>query len=206
MKFIDPNGHLYVGRYLDDGYSRDYYLAKLPAPTSQSSPSCTSSPDVCLTRGGNSQYTSMPVTGSPDRFLTNWGNNQYTPLSQPPPSSTTTSATAQSYSAPIPTKAGPQNSPQIALTPGQAGAALVTIGLGIVFVVGFLVSPALLVFPPPYGEYAIFGLDNALAGGMRGVILYDINSGPNATPQGAFAAFGGGELNGFVSWAWTKIP
>src|SRR5207249_3224110 len=98
MKFIDPNGHLYVGRYLDDGYSLGYYLAKLPAPKSQPTSSCTSSPDVCLTRGGNSQYTPMPVSGSPDRFLTNWGNNQYTPQSQPPLASTSTTATTTTTS------------------------------------------------------------------------------------------------------------
>ncbi len=74
MKFIDPNGHLYVGRYLDDGYSRDYYLAKLPAPSAQPTPSCTSSPDVCLTRGGSQpppassaiSSFSAPSQGTPD--------------------------------------------------------------------------------------------------------------------------------------------
>src|SRR3989442_4562369 len=64
MKFTDPNGHLYVGRYLDDGYSRDYYLAKLPAPTSQSTRARKSPPDLYLTQGGNDQYATTTSSSS----------------------------------------------------------------------------------------------------------------------------------------------
>jgi len=191
MKFIDPNGHLYVGRYLDDGYSRDYYLAKLPAPKSQPTPSCTSSPDVCLSRGGNSQYTPMPVSGSPDRFLTNLGINQY--------DSSTSEAT--------PTASSPTTGVYIPARPGrgwrgsdppsmtQVGAGAATVLLGALSVASFLA--AVIIAPVSWAclvgvcvSEAFFAAGIGLAAGTFLAGQYTYEYGPNAKPEGAFAASG----------------
>jgi len=205
MKFIDPNGHLYVGRYLDDGYSRDYYLAKLPAPSAQSTPSCTSSPDVCLTRGGNSQYTPIPVSGSPDRFLTIWGNNQYTPLSQPPPASSAIS----SFSAP--SQGTPDViAPVLKITTREEGALAVVVLLGVLGGAAYLGSYAAPLVPfvgkPLSGTLA--GAGTGLVSGSVNAGIYVYNYGPNATPEGAFNAAGNSPINGpvigFLRWFFER--
>jgi len=185
MKFIDPNGHLYVGRYLDDGYSRDYYLAKLPTPSAQSTRARKSSPDPDYADNRRISYTQGQVITlvgsgfkSADAMLTMKGINQYTP----PPQSTSAPASATTITTTTTT-----TSTSSAYTYDEATAwgvveifGLVTAGAAYVTV---LAAPAL----PESGP--IFG--TALAITVYGTVAtvsaeeYVREAGPNAKPLGA---------------------
>jgi RHS repeat-associated protein len=182
-RYSDPNGHWYVVSTGGGGAV---------------SPTCTGSPDACLTRSGNYQYSNP------------------TPSSTPPSTTTTTTtthtvtSTTETYES---TETETTTTTTATISPdGEIKA--VTLTLGVADVTIFLAVGTAICFgaaPEDLGTTIPAGVvlgGLSVAGGSATVSMaeYDIQYYPNATPQGALQAGGNSFIISVIKQVISILP
>jgi len=179
-RYSDPSGHMLLVAEGGGG----------------SPPPCNGSPDVCLTRGGNYQYSyPTATTRSPDITLTEQGNYQYSYPAPAPKTQATTTLVGGVFSSNYASRK--ENCFE-----HECGAWGVTIVLGVA--TGFAIFTTLPGLATPFAPL-VLALDTVLIGGEKGSILYDVAGGSGANPVGAFGAYLKGEGTGFLGWLLSNI-